>query len=80
MSKFKIELSQKCHDQTYLQAVQAQAPGLKFNFNIPAPKRHNEIRIAVAGDSATQGYGGTTQKQMMAQSLEKRLNDQADGS
>ena len=66
MAKFKIELSQACHDQTYLQASQALYPGLKYDFTIPAPKKHNEIRIAVAGDSATQGMGGTTQKQVLA--------------
>lgn len=52
---------------------------MKFIFQIPAPKPSSEIRIAIAGDSVTQGCCGTNIDQITEQSLEQRLNDQTDG-
>jgi len=69
-----------CHDQSHYQAKEALLPGQKFMFQVPAPKLGNEIRIAVAGDSTTQGCCGTTGDQILAQPIEKRLSDQTDGS
>jgi hypothetical protein len=52
---------------------------MKFMFQIPAPKPSNEIRIAIAGDSVTQGCCGTTIEQITGQTLQQRLTDQTDG-
>jgi hypothetical protein len=56
-SEIKIELSQSCDNQSAAQANEAHLPGNNFNFQVPKPKP-NEIRIAFAGDSVTQGFGG----------------------
>jgi len=58
-NKLKIDLPDRCYDQSYYQAKEALLPGMKFMFQIPAPKSSNEIRIAIAGDSVTQGCCGT---------------------
>ena len=50
-----------------MQAKEALLVGHKYDFQIPTPKDGNEIRIAVVGDSATQGYGGTSLDQVIAQ-------------
>jgi len=50
-----------------MQAKEALLIGHKFKFQVPTPKDSNEIRIAVAGDSATQGCCGTSLEQVIAQ-------------
>jgi hypothetical protein len=46
---------------------------------VPSPKQ-NEIRIAIAGDSTAQGFGGTTVKEVEAVPKQQRLSDQQDGT
>lgn len=79
-SKLYIDLSSKCEAQAFTRAKQeSNLAGKKYFHQVPAPSS-NEIRIAVAGDSAAMGMGATSQKQINSQSIETRLSDQTDGS
>lgn len=55
-------------------------PGLKFKFQVPPPQTSNEIRIAIAGDSTTQGFTGSSSDNIRIKNLSQRLQDQTDGS
>jgi hypothetical protein len=79
MNRIKIDLSNTCTEQSYFQAKQANLPGNKFVFSVPSPKP-NEVRIAIAGDSTAQGFGGTTMEEIEAVAKKQRLSDQTDGT
>ena len=84
-SQIALPLSDWCHDQAYLEAVEAQLPGNKYTFRLPPVKvpqtgQRNEVRIAIAGDSVTQGCCGTTFDKLESRPLTTRLTDQFDGS
>jgi len=76
----KISLSDKCGDtysdylaKSYLLGNYKE--GKKYNFRIAPPKLDNEIRIAIAGDSATQGSFGWSLEEIFATPEKDRLID-----
>jgi len=59
--------------------VLANKPGNKFNFKVQGFSP-NEIRVAFAGDSVTQGCCGSEVKEVEAVPTELVLSDQPDGT